>query len=303
MSLTDAIHNTIRIRQIIMSIIVSLFFFLSYLPLSNAISSLENTSNLILTGPLKQGGLLVGQVKEGAAVQYQDQLLPITPDGRFIIGLDRDAPNKIELAVINENNEYEYHDLNIRARDYVIQRIEGVAKQYVSPDPVQVKRSRKEAAKVRLARKQQRPQQDFLNGFIWPANGPITGVFGSQRVYNSEPRRPHYGLDVAGPIGAPVIAPAAGLVTLAEPDLFFSGGTLIIDHGHGLSSTFLHLSKLLVTTGDSVTQGQDIAEMGATGRVTGPHLDWRMNWTDGKTSVRIDPELLVEVGGNQSIQD
>lgn len=303
MSLTDAIHNTIRIRQIIMSIIVSLFFFLSYLPLSNAISSLENTSNLILTGPLKQGGLLVGQVKEGAAVQYQDQLLPITPDGRFIIGLDRDAPNKIELAVINENNEYEYHDLNIRARDYVIQRIEGVAKQYVSPDPVQVKRSRKEAAKVRLARKQQRPQQDFLNGFIWPANGPITGVFGSQRVYNGEPRRPHYGLDVAGPIGAPVIAPAAGLVTLAEPDLFFSGGTLIIDHGHGLSSTFLHLSKLLVTTGDSVTQGQDIAEIGATGRVTGPHLDWRMNWTDGKTSVRIDPELLVEVGGNQSIQD
>ena len=303
MSLTDAIHNTIRIRQIIMSIIVSLFFFLSYLPLSNAISSLENTSNLILTGPLKQGGLLVGQVKEGAAVQYQDQLLPITADGRFIIGLDRDASKKIVLTVINENNEYEYHDLNIRARDYVIQRIEGVAKQYVSPDPVQVKRSRKEAAKVRLARKQQRPQQDFLNGFIWPANGPITGVFGSQRVYNGEPRRPHYGLDVAGPIGAPVIAPAAGLVTLAEPDLFFSGGTLIIDHGHGLSSTFLHLSKLLVTTGDSVTQGQDIAEMGATGRVTGPHLDWRMNWTDGKTSVRIDPELLVEVGGNQSIQD
>jgi murein DD-endopeptidase MepM/ murein hydrolase activator NlpD len=303
MSLTDAIHNTIRIRQIIMPIIVSLFFFLSYLPLSNAIPSLENTSNLILTGPLKQGGLLIGQVKEGAAVQYQDQLLPITADGRFIIGLDRDASKKIVLAVINENNEYEYHDLNIRARDYVIQRIEGVAKQYVSPDPVQVKRSRKEAAKVRLARKQQRPQQDFLNGFIWPANGPITGVFGSQRVYNGEPRRPHYGLDVAGPIGAPVIAPAAGLVTLAEPDLFFSGGTLIIDHGHGLSSTFLHLNKLLVTTGDHVAQGQDIAEIGATGRVTGPHLDWRMNWTDGKTSVRIDPELLVEVGGNQSIQD
>ena len=303
MSLTDAIHNTIRIRQIIMPIIVSLFFFLSYLPLLNAIPSLENTSNLILTGSLKQGGLLIGQVKEGAAVQYQDQLLPITADGRFIIGLDRDASKKIVLAVINENNEYEYHDLNIRARDYVIQRIEGVAKQYVSPDPVQVKRSRKEAAKVRLARKQQRPQQDFLNGFIWPANGPITGVFGSQRVYNGEPRRPHYGLDVAGPIGAPVIAPAAGLVTLAEPDLFFSGGTLIIDHGHGLSSTFLHLNKLLVTTGDHVEQGQDIAEIGATGRVTGPHLDWRMNWTDGKTSVRIDPELLVEVGGNQSIQD
>ena len=303
MSLTDANHNSMRIRQIVTAIFVALFFFLSYLPISNAIPSLKNTSNLILTGPLKQGGLLVGKVKEGAAVQYQDQLLPMTPDGRFIIGLDRDASKKIVLTVINENNEYEYHDLNIAARDYVIQRIEGVAKQYVSPDPVQVKRSRKEAAMVRLARKQQRSQQDFLKGFIWPANGPITGVFGSQRVYNGEPRRPHYGLDVAGPVGSPVIAPAAGLVTLAEPDLFFSGGTLIIDHGHGLSSTFLHLSKLLVATGDNVAQGEDIAEIGATGRVTGPHLDWRMNWTDGKISVRIDPELLVEVGGNQSAQD
>ena len=303
MSLTDANHNSMRIRQIVTAIFVALFFFLSYLPISNAIPSLKNTSNLILTGPLKQGGLLVGKVKEGAAVQYQDQLLPMTPDGRFIIGLDRDASKKIVLTLINENNEYEYHDLNITARDYVIQRIEGVAKQYVSPDPVQVKRSRKEAAMVRLARKQQRSQQDFLKGFIWPANGPITGVFGSQRVYNGEPRRPHYGLDVAGPVGSPVIAPAAGLVTLAEPDLFFSGGTLIIDHGHGLSSTFLHLSKLLVTTGDNVAQGEDIAEIGATGRVTGPHLDWRMNWTDGKISVRIDPELLVEVGGNQSAQD
>lgn len=303
MSLTDANHNSMRFRQIVTAISVALFFFLSYSPFSNATPSLDNTSSLILTGPLKQGGLLVGQLKKGAAVQYQDQLLPITPDGRFIIGLDRDAPKKIVLTVINENNEYEYHHLDIAARDYVIQRIEGVAKQYVSPDPVQVKRSRKEAAMVRLARKQQRPQRDFLKGFIWPANGPITGVFGSQRVYNGEPRRPHYGLDVAGPVGSPVIAPAAGLVTLAEPDLFFSGGTLIIDHGHGLSSTFLHLNKLLVTTGDNVAQGEDIAEIGATGRVTGPHLDWRMNWTDGKTSVRIDPELLVEVGGNQSSPD
>ena len=303
MSLTDANHNSMRFRQIVTAISVALFFFLSYSPFSNATPSLDNTSSLILTGPLKQGGLLVGQLKKGAAVQYQDQLLPITPDGRFIIGLDRDAPKKIVLTVINENNEYEYHHLDIAARDYVIQRIEGVAKQYVSPDPVQVKRSRKEAAMVRLARKQQRPQRDFLKGFIWPANGPITGVFGSQRVYNGEPRRPHYGLDVAGPVGSPVIAPAAGLVTLAEPDLFFSGGTLIIDHGHGLSSTFLHLNKLLVTTGDNVAQGEDIAEIGATGRVTGPHLDWRMNWTDGKTSVRIDPELLVEVGGNQSTPD
>jgi murein DD-endopeptidase MepM/ murein hydrolase activator NlpD len=302
MSLTDTNDNSMRIRQIAMPIIIATYFLLGSLSLSSALAAVKSSSDLILTGSLQQGALLIGQVNKGAIVQFKDQQLPLTADGRFIIGLDRDAPKNISLTVIN-NKDYEYHELVIAPRDYAIQRIEGVAKQYVSPDPLQVKRSRKESAMVRLARKQQRLQQDFLNGFIWPANGPITGVFGSQRVYNGEPRRPHYGLDVAGPVGAPVIAPAAGLVTLAEPDLFFSGGTLIIDHGHGLSSTFLHLSKLLVASGDAVSQGDNIAEIGATGRVTGPHLDWRMNWTDGKTSVRIDPELLVEVGGNQSIQD
>ncbi|MBT8149288.1 MAG: M23 family metallopeptidase, partial [Pseudomonadales bacterium] len=118
-------------------------------------------------------------------------------------------------------------------------------------------------------------------------------VFGSQRVYNGEPRRPHYGVDVARPTGTPVVAPAAGLVTLAEPDLYFSGGTLIIDHGHGLSSTFLHLHKLLVNVGDLIAQGDVVAEIGATGRVTGAHLDWRMNWTGAGRNVRLDPQLLV----------
>ncbi len=259
-------------------------------------------SNLTLTGHLQQGGLVVGQVGEGTSVQYQEQLLPITTGGQFIIGLDRDAPERFLLALIVDGKKQQ-HEFKVIPRDYAIQRIEGVAKQYVSPDLVQVKRSRREAALVRIARNLQRDQQDFLNGFIWPAKGPITGVFGSQRVYNGEPRRPHYGLDVAGPVGTPVIAPAAGLVTLAEPDLFFSGGTLIIDHGHGLSSTFLHLSKLLVQSGDNVKQGDAIAEIGATGRVTGPHLDWRMNWTNGKSSVRIDPELLVAKGGNQLTDD
>ena len=268
--------------------------------LSVAASSLE--PNLTITGHLQQGGLVIGQVSEGASVQYQEKLLPITAGGQFVIGLDRDAPERFLLALIVDGKQQQ-HEFIVIPRDYAIQRIEGVAKQYVSPDPVQVKRSRKEAALVRAARKLQRDQQDFLNGFIWPAKGPITGVFGSQRVYNGEPRRPHYGLDVAGPVGTPVIAPAAGLVTLAEPDLFISGGTLIIDHGHGLSSTFLHLSKLLVKSGDNVEQGDAIAEIGATGRVTGPHLDWRMNWTNGDTSVRIDPELLVAKGGNELTGD
>lgn len=249
-------------------------------------------SSLKVAGELKQGGMLIGTVEPDSTVRYQGKNIQTNAAGQFIIGLDRDAPATITLDV-EQGEQNQAHVLEVAPRDYNIQRIEGVAKKYVAPDPVQVARSRKESRMVGLARKQQRLQDDFLQGFIWPASGPITGVFGSQRVYNGEPRRPHYGVDVAGPVGAPVVAPAGGLVTLAEPDLFFSGGTLIIDHGHGLSSTFLHLSKLLVNVGDTVEQGHLVAEIGATGRVTGPHLDWRMNWTGGKASVRIDPQLLV----------
>ncbi|MGY0583956.1 MAG: M23 family metallopeptidase, partial [Paraglaciecola chathamensis] len=130
---------------------------------------------------------------------------------------------------------------------------------------------------------------DFSQDFIWPAQGPISGVYGSQRVLNGQPKRPHYGVDVAAPTGTPVYAPADGVVTLFVPDMYYSGGTMIIDHGLGVSSTFLHLSKGLVQVGDNVKQGQLVAEIGATGRVTGAHLDWRMNWMN----VRIDPALLV----------
>ena len=124
---------------------------------------------------------------------------------------------------------------------------------------------------------------------MWPAKGRISGVYGSQRILNGEPRRPHYGVDVAAPVGTLVHAPADGLVTLANEDMFFSGGTLILDHGHALSSSFLHLSAILVKEGQRVRQGDPIAKIGATGRATGPHLDWRMNL--GRD--RLDPQLLV----------
>ena len=130
---------------------------------------------------------------------------------------------------------------------------------------------------------------DALAGFQWPAIGPISGVYGSQRIYNGTPRSPHYGVDVAVPTGTPVLAPSSGVVTLAEPDLFYSGGTIILDHGFRLSSSFLHLSKVHVAVGQEVKQGELIGEVGATGRATGPHLDWRMSWRNQ----RIDPQLLA----------
>ena len=117
----------------------------------------------------------------------------------------------------------------------------------------------------------------------------MTGVYGSQRVYNGVPKSPHYGVDIASPTGTPVIAPAPGNISLVEPNLYYSGGTLILDHGHGLSSTFIHLSAVSVELGQRVEQGEKIGEIGATGRATGPHLDWRMNWF----KVRVDPQLLM----------
>ena len=140
------------------------------------------------------------------------------------------------------------------------------------------------------ARNRRDERTDFAEPFAWPARGRISGVYGSQRILNGEPRRPHFGLDIAAPTGTPVYAPADGIVTLAYDDMYFSGGTLIVDHGHGLSSSFLHLSEVLVEAGMQVKKGDLIARIGATGRASGPHLDWRMNWLDR----RVDPQLLVK---------
>ncbi|MGK0440295.1 MAG: murein DD-endopeptidase MepM/ murein hydrolase activator NlpD, partial [Pseudohongiellaceae bacterium] len=175
------------------------------------------------------------------------------------------------------------------SRDYNIQRIEGISKAIMSPSDKNLKRIRDEAGQVWSARSKIKQRNDFAGEFTWPLTGPITGVYGSQRLYNNIPKRPHYGVDVAAPTGTPLSTPAPGVVTLAHKGMFYSGGTIIIDHGYGVSSTLMHLSKVLVKVGDEVKPGDIIAEVGATGRATGPHLDWRMNWYQS----RIDPQLLV----------
>jgi murein DD-endopeptidase MepM/ murein hydrolase activator NlpD len=160
----------------------------------------------------------------------------------------------------------------------------------VTPDEKDLARIQRDALMVKQSRQLVSSRTDFLSGFVRPLNGPVTGVYGSQRVYNGVPGSPHYGIDYAAPTGTLVAAPAPGRVIFAHPDLFYSGGTLIIDHGFGLSSTFLHLSEILVTKGDEVARGESVAKVGATGRATGPHLDWRMNWRD----VRVDPQLVLK---------
>lgn len=244
---------------------------------------------LELSGPAKQGGLLTGQVEPGATVEALGQTIPVTAEGRFLLGLGREAPAQINVVVTDANGRSQTHALQIAQREYDIQRIDGLPESQVTPDEETLKRIRTEAARVRSARTARVADAFFETGWIWPVTGPITGVYGSQRILNGQPRQPHYGIDIAAPTGTPVLAPADGLVTLVEPDLFFSGGTLILDHGHGLSSSFLHLSAIDVVPGQTVRRGEVIAKVGATGRVTGAHLDWRMNWFDQ----RIDPGLLV----------
>ncbi len=241
-----------------------------------------------LTGNFIQGGLLYGQAQKGQTVFFKQRPVAMTPDYRFIIGLDRDFDDVLTLSLISAKGE-EQLEYAIKQRQYKMQRIEGIPRKIMSPSQANIDRSRKESALVRQARAVQTNEAYYDTGFYWPLLGPITGVYGSQRVYNGVPKRPHFGVDVAAATGTPVTAPAAGVVRLAYDDMFFSGGTLIIDHGYGLSSSFLHLSKMLVKEGDYVDQNMDVALVGATGRVTGPHLDWRMNWYDQ----RIDPQLLV----------
>ena len=246
-------------------------------------------TELVLQGELTQGALLRGQVEPGSKVWLNGESLRVTPEGHFVFGTAREAPLRQTLKIESPRGEVETRELDLQKREYDIQRISGVANKHVNPDPAQLARVAEENKLTRAARERVSELQGFQQSFIWPASGRISGVFGSQRIFNGEPRAPHSGVDVAAPNGAPVVAPADGVVTLVHPDMFFSGGTLIVDHGLGVSSTFIHLSEILVAPGQDVAQGDLIARVGATGRATGPHLHWNMNWFD----VRVDPALVA----------
>ena len=252
--------------------------------------SKANTEHFVeLVGVLSQGSLLSGQVQKGVNVFLNDKRVHVTPEGAFVLGFGRDAKLTQKLRLEHANKTVSEQVLKLAKVAYKIQRIEGVPQKMVTPDPNKSARISAEASLVRTARKKNLDLEFFLKNFIAPSDGPITGVYGSQRVYNGTPKRPHYGVDYAGPVGKVVYAPQGGVVTLAHEDMYYSGGTLLIDHGYGVSSSFLHLSKILVNEGDSVNQGDPIAKIGQGGRSTGPHLDWRINWFN----VRIDPQLVL----------
>jgi murein DD-endopeptidase MepM/ murein hydrolase activator NlpD len=245
--------------------------------------------NVRLQGNFTQGGLVVGTAPPGSRVVLDGRAVRLSPDGRFVFGFGRDAAPDAELRIVAPDGAEEVRRLAIARRDYDIQRIDGLPPKMVTPPEDVLQRIREEGARVRAARAFDSAEIFFTQTFIWPAEGPISGVYGSQRILNGEPRQPHFGVDVAAPTGTPVFAPAGGEIRLAESDLYYSGGTVILDHGHGLSSSFLHMSRVDVAVGQRVVQGERIGAIGATGRVTGAHLDWRINWFEQ----RLDPALLV----------
>ena len=251
----------------------------------------DPTPCVVLQGNSIQGGMLWGQTSASAEIRFGDRRVPVLPDGQFLLGLGRDMPSTVELVIKGEATCRQ--TVAVAGRDYRVQRVEGVPQQTVTPSDEHLERIRVEREKVRAAKSRRLPSTSGLlavqQGFVWPVTGRISGVYGSRRIYNGTPGTPHYGVDVARPEGTPVLAPAAGEVTLAEPDLFYSGGTVILDHGYGFSSSFLHLSEVSVSVGDRLAPGDLVGAVGATGRATGPHLDWRMSWFNQ----RIDPQLLV----------
>ncbi len=244
---------------------------------------------LPVTGPLQQGGLLFGKAEPGSQVMLDGQPVPVSPEGHFLMAFDRDAAAAAGIVILGPDGSRLHRVVSIAPRQYKTQRIDGLPKDKVVPPEAAWERIIAERDLLIELRKSSRPATDYLGGFAWPAKGRISGVYGSQRILNGEPRQPHYGIDVAVPTGTPVLAPADGVVALAHPDLYFAGKTLVIDHGQGLKSSLLHLSEILVAEGEAVRKGQPVAKVGASGRVTGAHLDWRVSWFDRW----IDPAQLV----------
>jgi len=243
---------------------------------------------------VSQGALVIGKVAPGSKVRYADRDLLVGPDGAVVFGVGRDEKGPVNVDVRERNGEHERLTIEVTPRDWPVERIEGVPPETVEPPPDIAERIKREQARVVAARQRNDPREEFLETFVWPVEGRISGRFGNQRVYvvkgKDVPKSPHSGMDIAVPQGTPVKAPAGGIVTFADASLYLTGGTILIDHGHGVSSNFLHLSRVDVKVGDRVEQGQVIGAVGMTGRATGPHLHWGMNWFD----VRLDPLLLME---------
>ncbi len=237
-----------------------------------------------VTGAMEQGALALGAAPPGSIVALDGRPLHVTPEGRFAFGFGYDQTTANLVTVRYPDGGGDSRSFKPAARSYDEQRVNGLPQATVTPDPAETARINREAEEIFLARLDDTAGGDFLTGFDWPAPGILSGVFGSRRINNGVPGTPHYGVDMAAPTGTPIHAPADAIVRISA-DHFLNGGFTLLDHGQGVTTSYLHQSRRLVRAGETVRRGQVMGHIGATGRATGPHLHWAMNWFQ----VRLDP--------------
>lgn len=263
---------------------IQLFFVVA-----SANASFGDEEKLSLVGAFEQGGLVVGHSNPEAKVMMNGQNVKVFSDGRFLIGFGHEAGAEHDLFIRWPSGRLEIKTLFVNQRTYAIQRIEGVEQAKVTPPSSASTQITRETREIRAARSAETHDALFDAGWIWPVSGRVTGVYGSQRFYNGNPRSPHWGIDIASPADTPILAPSSGVVRLVHQNNFYAGGLVILDHGYGLTSSFLHMNTIDVSPGDIIGIGQRLGSVGSTGRSTGPHLDWRINLGP---DLRLDAALL-----------
>jgi murein DD-endopeptidase MepM/ murein hydrolase activator NlpD len=263
--------------------------FIALLLFAPALTATASAGTLSLDGPLVQGGLMIGATNPGARATLDGNPVRVDSAGTFLIGFGRDAAASARLLIEHPDGSRTERELKVAARTYPVQRIDGLPERQVTPPPEDMARIKDDSLLISEVRRLDSDRRGFASGFAWPAEGQVSGVFGSQRILNGKPRRPHSGVDVVAPIGAPVVACADGVVALVHQDMFFTGKTVLIDHGHGLVSAYAHLDDIRVRPGERIAKGARIGSIGRTGRVTGPHLHWGVSLF----GTHLDPALLV----------
>ena len=267
------------------------FNFKIYLTIFVLLNTSTSISAAEFIGSFSQGSFILGKTSPKSKITVDNKKVRISKEGFFVFGLDRDRKNDVIIKIV-KNGEVETIKKKILKRDYKIQRIDGLPEKHVTPPPEVYERIKKDNILIGKARSIDTSLDYFKNKFIIPVDKYIiTGVYGSQRILNGKPRRPHYGIDFHAPEGTPVKAMMDGEVTLAEKDMYFTGGTIIFDHGHGVSTLFMHMKDVNVKVGQKVKQGEVVGTLGKSGRATGPHLDIRLNWFN----VKLDPASILNL--------
>jgi murein DD-endopeptidase MepM/ murein hydrolase activator NlpD len=261
------------------------FLATGFAALASPYVAFAQTSRLSFLGSLEQGGLVVGKAEGGARVTIDGAPVHVSPAGEFAFGFTYDQTKPTAVVAHFADGARETRDVHPIVRRYEVQRISGLPEKMVTLPPEVLERRKHEVAMIAAARAGDTDLHGFAEKFDWPARGIVSGLFGSQRILNGKPMEPHFGVDIAASAGTPIAAPAPARVALAVPDFYLEGGLTILDHGHGVTTCYLHQRKQLVKDGEMVARGQMIGEVGMTGRATGPHLHWGMNWFQ----MRLDP--------------